>query len=111
MKDTTSEAAQPGVEENTITVPDAQVTAPTKSTFGFASFNKATPESARNFFDMYFIVSKALIGWLAAVHILTTEHQAFITLTITLLLDVIVKGLTKMFGVTIDDDANKLTKN
>ncbi|EHQ30010.1 hypothetical protein [Mucilaginibacter paludis] len=95
---------QPG-EENTIVVPDAKVTAPTKTSFGFDQFNKVTPEAARNFFDMYFIISKAVVGWLAAVHILSTRSEFVVTVTITLLLDVIVKGLTKMFGVTVAGQA------
>lgn len=104
MKDI--KTAQPGTEANTITVPDAKVTAPTTTTFGFGSFNKATPEAARNFFDMYFITSKAVVGWLAAVHIVSTRTEFVITITITLLLDVIVKGLTKMCGVTVTDKTN-----
>lgn len=95
---------QPG-EENTIVVPDAKLTAPTKTSFGFDQFNKVTPESARNFFDMYFIISKAVVGWLGAVHILNTRSEFVVTITITLLLDVIVKGFTKMFGVTVDEEA------
>lgn len=79
----------------------------TKSwSFGMGQFNRVTPEFARNVFDMYFITSKAIVGWLAAIQILSTRNEFIVTMTITLLLDVIVKGATKMFGVTIDDSAD-----
>jgi len=86
---------------------DAKISKPDTWTFGTGQFNKITPEFARNIFDMYFIISKAVVGWLAAIQILTTRHEFVVTMTITLLLDVIVKGLTKMFGVTIEDSDTK----
>lgn len=101
--------AQPGAD-NSITVENAKVIAPTTWKFGSGQFNKVTPEFARNIFDMYFITSKAIVGWLAAVQILSTRNEFIVTMTITLLLDVIVKGLTKMFGVTVDSDLTNTDK-
>lgn len=48
---------QPGPQPDTIVVPDAKVTAPTKIVFGLDSFNLKTPESARNFFKLFLLIS------------------------------------------------------
>lgn len=92
---------QPGTEPNNI--PDAEVTAPVKTTFGFASYGLPTPKWASAVFDLYFIVSKALIGWLAATKLLPMTDIVEATFFVTLFLDPIVKGMTKMFGVQVMD--------
>lgn len=52
MSDQTAEP-QPGKEPNTITVPDAKVTAPTKTVFGLHAISLPTPESANQFFKIF----------------------------------------------------------
>jgi hypothetical protein len=95
------ESAQPGPEPNTIVVPDAKLTGETTTTFGLSSYNKPSPEWARNVFDLYFILSKAFIGWMGYTHMIPQSLMYEILGIVSLLLDPIVRGLTKMFGVTV----------
>lgn len=94
---------QPGAEPNTIVVPDAKVTSATTTTFGLSSYNKPSPEWAKNIFDLYFILSKALVGWMGYTRLIPQHSMYEILGSISLLLDPIVRGLTKMFGVAVID--------
>lgn len=70
--------------------------------FGLDQVNNVTPPFANWIFRGYFIVSKAFIGWMAAVGIFT-PHELFVTLTtVNLLLDPIMYGFSKLFGVVPD---------
>ena len=55
---------QPGTEPNTITVPDAKITAPTKVVFGLNAVKLPNPDSANQFFTYF--QSFAIIGALVA---------------------------------------------
>lgn len=70
-----------------------------KISFGFDQIENQTPPIAIWIFRSYFILSKAFLGWAAAVGIFSPEHLKVITLTITLLLDPVVLGFSKLFGV------------
>lgn len=76
----------------------------TKTSFGLDQINNPTPEYANWIFRGYFIISKAVIGYLGAISALKGIGMSLITftviiLTITLLLDPIVLGFSKLFGV------------
>jgi len=55
------QTAEPGKEPNTVTVKDAQVTAPTKTTFGLGSFSLPTPESARQGFKLFLLFNSIIV--------------------------------------------------
>jgi hypothetical protein len=85
---------------------DAEVTtSPTgeaikgKVKFGLNQVNNKTPEFANWIFRGYFVISKALIGWLAAIKWLDTSQIYNVTITITLLIDPIMLGFSKLFGI------------
>lgn len=70
-----------------------------KIKFGLAQIKNVTPEQANWIFRGYFILSKAVIGYLAAIHYLTQPEIYNITITITLLADPIMLGFSKLFGI------------
>lgn len=92
---------QPGTEPNNPI--DAKNTEPVKTTFGFSSFTLPTPKWANAAFDIYFIVSTAFLSWVVATKLFNTSNTQEAVYFITLLLNPIVKGLSKMFGVQIQE--------
>jgi hypothetical protein len=68
------------------------------TSFGFASLSKPTPVFAKNLFYIYFILSKAVIGWLGYTKLLPPVVLYEALGFVTLLLDPIVLGVSKMFG-------------
>lgn len=70
--------------------------------FGLGSLEKETPLWAKWIFRGYFVFSKALIGWLAATQLFPKETLIEVVYFITLLLDPIFFGLSKLFGVQVD---------
>lgn len=70
-----------------------------KTGFGLGQIANPTPEFANWIFRGYFIISKAFIGWAAAVTLFTTKEQFIIVTTISLLLDPIMLGFSKLFGI------------
>lgn len=70
--------------------------------FGIDQIGNATPPWAKYIFRIYFFVSKAFVGWMAATSIIDKETLGEVTLFITLLSDPIVYGVSKMFGVQPD---------
>jgi|GEM_PF-5243655 hypothetical protein len=92
---------QPGTEaSNPI---DAAKVAPSTTSFGFSSVSLPTPKWANAAFDYYFIVTTAFLGWMAADSLFTPIVTKHLFYFITLLLTPMVKGLSKMFGVKIDN--------
>ncbi len=67
--------------------------------FGIGQIGNVTPAWAKYGFRIYFFVSKAVVGWMAATSIIDKETLGEVTLFITLLSDPIVYGVSKMFGV------------
>jgi len=99
MADTTT--PQPGTEASNPT--DASKVAATSTTFGLSSFSLPTPKWANSAFDIYLIVTTSFLGWMAADSLFgptTTKHIFYF---LTLLLTPIIKGVSKMFGVKVDD--------
>lgn len=75
-----------------------------KTGFGFNQVSNPTPEFANWIFRGYFLISKAVIGWLgglAAAGALSVpvKTMLLISLTISLLLDPIMLGFSKLFGI------------
>jgi len=70
--------------------------------FGLGQLTNESPIWAKWIFRSYFIISKAAIGWLGAVNILSTHDLFVTTTTISLLLDPIVLGFSNLFGVQTD---------
>jgi hypothetical protein len=75
-----------------------------KTSFGFDQLTNPTPEWANWIFRGYFIISKAVVGYLAALATIQQLHISVqllmvVTLTITLLFDPIMYGFSKMFGI------------
>lgn len=72
--------------------------------FGLKMIGSETPSSALWLFRSYFIISKAIIGYLAAISQVKELHISItlltvVSLTVTLLLDPIALGVSKMYGV------------
>lgn len=70
-----------------------------KTSFGLGQVNNPTPEFANWIFRGYFIISKALIGWIAAVGLFPTKTQFVVVTTVSLLADPVVLGFSKLFGI------------
>ena len=68
------------------------------TSFGFSSLSKPTPAFANNLFYLYFIMSKAIVGWLGYTHMIPQAAMYEILGFITLLLDPVILGVSKMFG-------------
>lgn len=66
--------------------------------FGFASISKDTPKFAKNLFYLYFILSKAIIGWLGYTKLFDAHMLYELIGIITLLLDPVMLGVSEMFG-------------
>lgn len=67
--------------------------------FGLGQINNVTPNMANWIFRGYFIISKAIIGWLAVVKWLTPNEIYNVSMTVTLLVDPIILGFSKLFGI------------
>lgn len=58
-----------------------------------------TPSWAKWMFRIYFFTSKALLGYFAATSLFSKEVLLETTLFITLFLDPVIYGFSKMFGI------------
>lgn len=79
-----------------------------KTSFGFSQLENETPEWANWIFRGYFIISKAMVGYLAGLTALKELNISILTLTvvmltINLLLDPIMYGFSKLFGIVPDN--------
>jgi hypothetical protein len=98
MNDTT---LQPGTEPaNPL---DANKVAASTTSFGFSSVSLPTPKWANAAFDIYLIVITSFLAWIVADNIFSKEVTQHIFYFFTLFLTPIIKGLSKMFGVKVDD--------
>lgn len=73
-----------------------------KVSFGLGQLENQTPVFANWIFRIWFILSKALIGWIAATTLFSHSVQYEMTVTITLLLDPLFFGISKLFGIVPD---------
>lgn len=92
---------QPGTEASNPN--DAAKVAPSSTSFGFASVSLPTPKWASAAFDIYLIVITSFLAWIASDSVFGSEITKHIFYFITLFLTPIVKGISKMFGVKVDE--------
>lgn len=74
-----------------------------KVKFGWGQIQKEAPEWAPWIFRSWFIISKAFLGWLAATHLVSQNFLYETTIAITLLIDPIIYGISKMFGIQVEE--------
>lgn len=80
-----------------------------KTKFGFSQISSEGPEWASWIFRAYFIISKAILGWLAYTHLIPQTAMYELMGIIMFLADPIMLGISKMFGVVpeaVDPEAN-----
>ena len=71
--------------------------------FGIGQIGNDTPAFAKWIFRVWFFTSKAVVGWLGYTH-LVSENILYETLgLVTLLIDPIMYGVSKMFGIDSED--------
>lgn len=79
--------------------------------FGLGQVNNETPLMATWLFRGYFIISKAIIGWLGSTHLIPQSNMYEIVTFILLVLDPVMLGFSKLFGIQtepVDDSASLL---
>ena len=74
-----------------------------KSKFGVKQIKKTTPAWALWMFRIVFLVTKIVVGYIAATNLLSPDSKYEVTLFLTLLVDPLAFGLSKMFGVTVEE--------
>lgn len=67
------------------------------------SFSKPTPQWAKVAFRITFIITTAAVGYIAATNAIPQETKYEVTLILKLLVDPIVFGISKMFGIEVKD--------
>lgn len=71
--------------------------------FGLGQISNEAPEWATWIFRGYFILSKAVLGWLAATHLIPQAALYEVITLITFLLDPLFYGVSKLFGIQPED--------
>lgn len=74
---------------------------PTKSTFG--AFSAPNPMWATNMFRIAFLLTTVATGYLAATNLLTPESKYEVTLILKLVIDPLMFGISKLWGIVVDD--------
>jgi hypothetical protein len=75
-----------------------------KQTFGLNQINTTTPLWAKWFFRIVFLFNKIIIGYIAATNLISPEARYEITLFLTLVIDPLAFGFSKMFGIKVEDE-------
>lgn len=63
-----------------------------------------TPEWSKWMFRIVYLLTKVLIGYIAATNLFTPSQKYEVTIFLTLVIDPFFFGLSKMFGVKIEDN-------
>jgi len=74
------------------------------ATFGPAQLTRKTPEWAKWMFRITFMLTTAATGYIAATNLLDEHTKYEVTLFLKLMLDPIVFGVSKMFGVEVKEE-------
>lgn len=74
-----------------------------KQTFGLNQVNSTTPLWAKWFFRIVFFLNKILAAYIAATNLIDPAAKYEITLFLTLVIDPLAFGFSKMFGITADE--------
>lgn len=82
-----------------------------KQTFGLNQVNSTTPLWAKWFFRIVFFLNKILAAYIAATNLIEPAAKYEITLFLTLVIDPLAFGFSKMFGITADEKEDKLVIN
>jgi NhaP-type Na+/H+ or K+/H+ antiporter len=72
--------------------------------FGIDQITNTTPKWAKWFFRIVFLLTKIIVAYVAATNIISPESKYEITLFLTLVIDPLAFGVSKMFGVKIEED-------
>lgn len=82
---------------------DAKKIDSTATTFGFDGVALPTPKWANAAFDTYLIVITSFLAWVVADNVFDKAFTQHVFYFFTLFLTPVVKGISKMFGVKVDD--------
>lgn len=74
-----------------------------KQTFGFDQVNLTTPSWAKWFFRIVFLFNKIIMAYIAATNLISPEAKYEITLFLTLVIDPLAYGFSKMFGIKFEE--------
>lgn len=77
-----------------------------KQTFGLNQINTTTPSWAKWFFRIVFFLNKILAAYIAATNLIDPVAKYEITLFLTLVIDPLAFGFSKMFGITVEEKEN-----
>lgn len=77
-----------------------------RKTYAFSqkALQTRTPTWAKNMFRITFLITKIVVGYIAATNLLSPDTKYEVTLVLTLVVDPLAWGLSKMFGVEADID-------
>lgn len=75
-----------------------------KQLFGLNQVSSTTPLWAKWFFRIVFLFTKVIVAYIAATNLIGPESKYEITLILTLLIDPLAFGFSKMFGVNPDEE-------
>lgn len=71
--------------------------------FGLKQIGNETPVWALWLFRVVFLLTKIIVGYIAATNLLSPDAKYEITLFLTLVIDPLAFGFSKMFGIEIED--------
>lgn len=75
-----------------------------KQAFGLNQVNSTTPSWAKWFFRIVFLFNKIIVAYIAATNLISPEAKYEITLFLSLVVDPLAFGFSKMFGIVIDEE-------
>lgn len=71
--------------------------------FGFNQISNTTPSWAKWFFRVVFLFNKIIVAYIAATNLIDPSTKYEITLFLSLVVDPLAFGFSKMFGINLDD--------
>lgn len=74
-----------------------------KSKFGVKQIKHTTPAWALWMFRIVFLFTKIVVGYIAATNLLSPELKYEVTLVLTLIIDPLAFGFSKMFGIPTEE--------
>lgn len=79
-----------------------------KQTFGLNQMNLETPSWAKWFFRIVFLFNKVVVAYIAATNLIDPAMKYEITLFLTLVIDPLAFGFSKMFGIAVEENKNNV---
>lgn len=71
--------------------------------FGINQLSNSTPVWALWIFRIVFLLTKIIVAYIAATNLFSPELKYEVTLFLTLVVDPFAFGLSKMFGIPVED--------